>query len=98
MTLLRGHSLLRARCHLWVAAGARVPLTPGVEAAVAGRGTAVRREVLAGCAAAACAAQSPGENRRLASYAGQDVANQRTHWGPHLAEACVASEAGRVAA
>jgi hypothetical protein len=27
MTLLRGHSLLRARCHLWVATGARVPLT-----------------------------------------------------------------------
>lgn len=27
MTLLRGHGLLRARCHLWVATGARVPLT-----------------------------------------------------------------------
>ena len=27
MALLRWHSLLRARCHLWVATGARVPLT-----------------------------------------------------------------------
>jgi len=27
MTLLCGHSLLRARCHLWVATSARVPLT-----------------------------------------------------------------------
>lgn len=59
---------------------------------------AVRREVLAGCAAAAYAAQIPGENQRLASCGDQDVANQRTRWGPHLAEACVASEVGRVAA
>ena len=27
MALLRWHGLLRARCHLWVATGARVPLT-----------------------------------------------------------------------
>lgn len=59
---------------------------------------AVRREVLADCVAAACAVQSPGENQRLASCEDQDVANQRTRWGLHLAEACVASEVGRVAA
>ena len=27
LLLRNGHGLLRARCHLWVAAGARVPLT-----------------------------------------------------------------------
>jgi len=58
----------------------------------------VRREVLAGCAAAAYAAQIPGENQRFASCEDQDVANQRTRWDPHLAEACVASEVGRAAA
>lgn len=58
----------------------------------------MRKEVLAGCAAAACAAQSPGGNQRLASCEDQDVASQRTRWDPHLAEACVASEVGRVAA